>query len=83
MGRYTEQMLAVLVDRERAHLIQQALDLADAATRFARNVDSGIACGDADPIAHAAQKLALSANRVAAIREIEDLQAAERNIIDD
>ncbi|WP_329204007.1 hypothetical protein [Streptomyces sp. NBC_01435] len=83
MGQYTEQMMAVVVDRERARLIQEALDIADAATRFAHNVDSGIACGDADPIAQAAQKLALRANRVAVIREIEDLHTAERNIINE
>lgn len=83
MGKYADQMTATLVDRERARLIQKASDLADAAALFARNVDSGIACGDAERIAQTAQQLAQHAARVAAMREVVDVYDVEKNLLED
>jgi uridine phosphorylase len=83
VGKYADQMTGILIDRERARLIQEASDLADAATLFARNVDSAIACGDAERIAQTAQQLAQHAARVAAMRELVEVYDAEKNLLED
>jgi hypothetical protein len=80
MGQLAKQMAQILIDKERARLIQEASDIADAATRFARNVDSSVACGDATQIARAARDLAERATRVAAMREVFELYEAEAHI---
>jgi hypothetical protein len=80
MGQLAKQMTQILIDRERARLVQEASDIADAATQFARGVDSGVACGDAAQIARAARELAERAARVAAMREVFELYEAEADI---
>lgn len=77
MGTLATEMAAMLIDKERARLIQEANDIADAATLFARNPDSGIACDDAERIAHAVRAFAQRAAKVRAMRDVVDLYEAE------
>ncbi|MFF7580942.1 hypothetical protein ACFZBE_39205 [Streptomyces sp. NPDC008061] len=82
MGKYAEHTTANLIDMERARLVLEAHEIAEAAALFARNIDSGIACHDADRIAQIAQQFAMRATRVAAMKDVANLYTAERNMID-
>lgn len=70
------EMTASKFERETELLGREARDLAEAAEKLARNPGVGVACGDPERIAHAAQSLALRAARLAALRETANLYRA-------
>jgi hypothetical protein len=70
------EMTASKFERETELLGREAHDLAEAAEKLARNPSVGVACGDPERIAHAAQSLALRAARLAALKETAELYGA-------
>ncbi|KOT47257.1 MULTISPECIES: hypothetical protein [Streptomyces] len=72
-------MTAFTMSRERITLAHDAQDISDALARFAKDVDKGIATGEANRIAQDVQQLLIRASRLAAVRETSELYAADRD----
>lgn len=76
---HAARMTASLLDRERTSLAAEAQDIADAAARFAKDVERGLACGDASRIAQQVQQFLIRAARVDAMQETAALYDAENS----
>lgn len=68
-----------MIDRDRELLAREAQDAADALTRFAKDVDTGIATGVINQVAQEMQQILARASRLKATMEIVALYEAERS----
>jgi hypothetical protein len=72
------RMLTKKMNNDRELIAREAQDIAEALTRFAQDVDKGIAIGAMNRIIPDMQQIAFRASRLAATREAVDLYEAER-----
>lgn len=66
------------MDRDRDLLAREAQDIADTLTRFAKDVDQGIASGQISQVMQAMQQLHERAARYEATKQVMELYEAER-----
>ncbi|MFJ6069028.1 hypothetical protein ACIQHU_39065 [Streptomyces tendae] len=73
-----DRMTASTMDRDRAALVRDAQDIAEALAHFAKDVDKGIAIGEVNRIAQDVQQLLIRATRLGTMRETSELYVADR-----
>jgi hypothetical protein len=72
------RITANIIERERAALTREAQDISAAASRFAQDVELGLACSDHNRLAQAVLQFVIRATRCAARQETSTLYESEQ-----